>query len=70
MATARKNNIVMEFGDEQVNLADVNAAIEKAYVAAGNKASDIKSNEVYYNIEERKAYYVINGEANGDFVEF
>lgn len=34
----------------------------------GHRPSNIRSLQVYVNLEERKAYYVINGKAEGKFV--
>lgn len=59
-----------EIGEDQVKAEDVRARIEQAYKDAGHRISTIKKLQVYYNFEERRAYYVINDKAEGAFVEF
>ena len=58
-----------EIDGTQVCAEKVCEKIQKAWVAEGHKASELKSLKTYYNFAERKAYYVINDEPAG-FVEF
>lgn len=59
-----------EVGEEQVqvNQLDLKQRIHEAYKNDGHRPSNIRSLQVYVNLEERKAYYVINGKAEGKFV--
>ena len=43
---------------------------KEAYLAEGNSLDDVKSVKVYINANERRAYYVINGQAENKFIEF
>ena len=53
----------------QVNQLDLKQKIHEAYKNDGHRPNNIRSLQVYVNLEERKAYYVINGKAEGKFVE-
>ena len=35
----------------------------------GKKEEDIQDVKVYVNSDENKAYYVVNGEAEGNYIE-
>lgn len=59
-----------EISGEQIKVEDVVKRIQEAYKADGHRIGAIKSMQVYYNFEERKAYYVINGKAEDKFVTF
>ena len=48
----------------------INAKVLEAYKADGHRPGNIKSLQVYMNLNERRAYYVINGKEEGKFVEF
>lgn len=57
-------------GDQvQVNQLALKQQIHEAYKNDGHRPANIRSLQVYINLEERKAYYVINGKAEGKFVE-
>lgn len=59
-----------EIGGDQIKTSDVTEKIYAAYKADGHQIGRIKNVDVYYNFEERKAYYVVNGKAEDKFVEF
>ena len=59
-----------EIGGEQIKAEDIRAIVEQAYKDAGHRVGSIKKIQIYYNFEERRAYYVINDKAEGEFVEF
>lgn len=42
-------------------------AAKKAYVALGNKASDIKKIDIYVKTEENVAYYAVNGAGSANY---
>ena len=56
-------------GRDDIVTNDIINKIEEAYKAEGHRISAIKDLQVYLNVGESKAYYVINGKADGKFVE-
>jgi hypothetical protein len=54
-----------EVDGDQIREEDVVERVKKAC-----KGKEIKTLELYYNMGERKCYYVLNGQADGSFVEF
>lgn len=61
--------VFLQFGGEEWNVAQLKQAAQDAYVAEGHRASTIKKLSVYVKPEERKAYYVVNDKITGS-VEF
>ena len=61
----------LEYNGDQINVTPeiIRARIEEAYKADGHRTGNIKSLQVYLNLDERRAYYVINGKSEGKFVE-
>ena len=57
--------ITVQFMGNEVSIASVEEKVKAQFVAEGNKASSIKSLNVYVKPEENAAYYVINGDATG-----
>lgn len=68
-SAVRENEIYVEYAEKTVVSSEIIAKIEEAYKAEGHRVGAIKKMEVYVNIGENKAYYVINGKAEGKFVE-
>ena len=62
--------VYVEWGDQQVQTDEIVNRIRDKYVSEGHYAASIKSLKVYLNLEQRKAYYVINDKAEDQFVEF
>ncbi|MCI9077902.1 MAG: hypothetical protein HFH68_03110 [Lachnospiraceae bacterium] len=62
--------VYLEFGDNKILSEEVIENIKQAYKAEGHRISSIKKLQVYMNLDEKKAYYVINDKAEGKFVEF
>ncbi len=60
--------VYLEFGDNKILSEEVIENIKQAY--KGHRISSIKKLQVYMNLDEKKAYYVINDKAEGKFVEF
>ena len=60
-----------EVGGEQVKIdvEEIKGKIYEAYKNDGHRTSNIRSLKVYYNLPERKAYYVINGKEEGKSVD-
>ena len=59
-----------EIDQDQVKTADIVEKIYADYKAAGHQIGRIKKLDIYYNFEERKAYYVINDKIEGGSVDF
>lgn len=59
----------VQFGGNEYTITDLTEKVTAAFVEEGNKASAIKSLEIYVKPEEGKAYYVVNGEAEGKSVD-
>ena len=57
--------ITLEFGDYTAIMATVEEKVKAQFVAEGNKASSIKTLNIYVKPEEFAAYYVINGDVTG-----
>ena len=57
--------ITVQFQGLEASIATVEERVKAQFVAEGNKASSIKSLNIYVKPEEHSAYYVINGEATG-----
>ena len=68
--TAKKDmkvKTVIEYYGKQVDEKDVIASVKKVWTKKGNKIGDIKTMELYIKPEEGKAYFVVNGLANGNY---
>ncbi len=59
--TEVKTTVTVEFGGKAVKAQDVLAKVKKA---VGRSA--VKTLEIYMNVDEQKAYYVVNGEGGPD----
>lgn len=60
--------VYFEFAGKQINVDDIKKAVEDAYVSAGNKASSIKSADLYVKAEDSAVYFVINGTDKGKVI--
>ena len=73
--TAKKAAVVAEeifiqYAGKEFTTKDVVANVKKAWTEmTGKKEEDIQDIKVYVKTEENKAYYVVNGEAEGQYVE-
>lgn len=55
----------LQFGGNEWTVSDLVEKAKAAYAAKGGEISAIKELQLYVKPEEQKAYYVINGEADG-----
>ncbi len=62
---AVKAQTIVQFQNKEVDLVLVEERVKAAFVAEGNKASSIKTINIYVKPEEYSAYYVINGKFSG-----
>ena len=62
--------IFVQYNGKEYTTKDVVANIKKAWIEmTGKKEEDIQDIKVYVKPEENKAYYVVNGEVEGHYVE-
>ena len=64
-APARKEDVILQFGGQEWNTAELLEQTKTAYVAEGHRASGIRKLSVYVKPDEGKAYYVVNDKASG-----
>ena len=66
-AAAPAFDTFLEYNGDQINVTPeiIRTRIEEAYKADGHRPGNIKSLQVYMNLNERRAYYVINGKEEG-----
>ena len=60
-----KTEVVLQYGEKEVNTKDMVAAVKKEWTKAKHKVSDIKSMELYVKPEDYAVYYVIHGDTTG-----
>ena len=68
--SASTQETYFEIGGEQILMEDINERIRQAWLAEGHFPSRLRTIKTYLNLEERRAYYVINDEAENKYVEF
>ena len=59
-----KEEIVLQFGDQEVSMSAVSEKVRKSYAQSGSQG-ELREVTIYVKPEDRKAYYVINGETEG-----
>ena len=62
-----KSELTIQYQGNDQTESDLIAKAKEAYKAAGNKASDIKKLQLYYQPENNIVYYVVNDDYNGEF---
>ena len=60
-----KTEIVLQYGEKEVNTKDMIASVKKEWTKQKHKISEIKNIELYVKPEDYAVYYVINGEHTG-----
>ena len=69
-ATVAAEEIFIQYAGKEFTTKDVVANVKKAWTEmTGKKEEDIQDIKVYVKTEENKAYYVVNGEAEGHYIE-
>lgn len=63
-----KAELFVEFAGKQVAQDELVKNIKKIWTDAGNKASEIKSLNVYVQPDNNIAYYVINDDFKGEYI--
>lgn len=69
-AVENVQEVYIEYGNNKILSEEVIDRIKQAYKSEGHRISSIKNLKVYMNLDEGKAYYVINDKAEGKYVEF
>ena len=61
----------VEYDGQQINVSQdtLLQKVQEAYKAEGHRVGSIKKIQIYLNLQERRAYYVINDKSEGRFVE-
>lgn len=62
-----KTNFYLEFAGQQLVEKDLITSAKSIWTENGNKASDLKSINLYVKPEENMAYYVFNDDETGSF---
>lgn len=62
-----KTNMIIQSNGVEISDKEIVAKVKEKWVEEGKLVKDIKSLTTYIKPEERKVYYVINDEINGDF---
>ena len=69
-AAVAAEEIFIQYAGKEFTTKDVVANVKKAWTEmTGKKEEDIQDIKVYVKTEENKAYYVVNGEAEGNYIE-
>lgn len=61
-----KTNMIIQSNGVEISDKEIVAKVKEKWVEEGKLVKDIKSLTTYIKPEERKVYYVINDEINGD----
>ncbi|MBR0367275.1 MAG: hypothetical protein IJH86_02650, partial [Clostridia bacterium] len=57
-----KQQMFLQFNEQEVELSTVEANVKKEWKDAGKKLTDIETLDIYVKPQEGKAYYVVNKE--------
>ena len=69
-AAAATAEVYFQYLGKEFASKDLVSDVKKAWIEmTGKKEEDIQDVKVYVKPEENKAYYVVNGEAEGHYVE-
>lgn len=59
---------LLQFSGKEVNTTNIYETVKTVWVEKfQGKLEDLKTIEIYLKPEEHKAYFVVNGESNGDY---
>ncbi len=60
-----KQQMFLQFNEQEVELSTVEANVKKEWKEAGHKLTEIETLDIYVKPQEGKAYYVVNKEIEG-----
>lgn len=61
----QEKQIYIQYANKEVNVADIEDRVKKAWESEGHRAGSIKKLDIYIKPEEAAVYYVINGKNAG-----
>ena len=64
-ATKTKQQLILQYDGQEVDLSAVEANVKQIWKDAGKKMTELASLNIYVKPQEAKAYYVINDEVEG-----
>ena len=70
MAAKIKQQLILQFDGNDVDLSAIEANVKQEWKDAGRKLSDIATLDIYVKPQEGKAYYVVNKEVEGAIALF
>ena len=59
-----ETSVVIQFNNKNVAASALVEEVKQIWAAEGHDAAELKDIKVYLNVDESKAYYVINGNGN------
>ena len=65
MAAKTKQQLILQYDGQEMDLSAVEANVKQIWKDAGKKMTDLASLNIYVKPQEAKAYYVINDEVEG-----
>ena len=60
-----KQQMFLQFNEQEVELSTVEANVKKEWKDAGKKLTEIETLDIYVKPQEGKAYYVVNKSYEG-----
>jgi len=57
----------VELNGEQTDCKKLSDVVKEIWKSEGNLVKDLDHMEIYFKPEEKKCYYVVNGESKGQF---
>ncbi len=60
-----KEEILLQFGDHEVSMAAISEKVRQSFAESGSKA-ELQEVKIYVKPEDHRAYYVANGEIEGN----
>ena len=62
----KKTNLIIQSCGLEISESEIISKIKENWVSDGKLVQDIKTIDMYVKPEEKKVYYIINDEINGD----
>lgn len=62
----KKTNLIIQSCGLEISESEIISKIKENWVSDGKLVKDIKTIDMYVKPEEKKVYYIINDEINGD----
>ena len=62
-----KIDYIVELAGQQTDCKELSDIVKEIWRSEGNLMKDLDHMKIYFKPEEKKCYYVINGESKGQF---